>query len=132
MRIKRVDVTGFKSFCEQVSLAFPPGISAIVGPNGCGKSNVVDAIRWAMGEQSARLLRGREPLHDQDQATRGGIGADRAEGEALLLQEPLGRRREVPEGIGEEDGRDLLRPDLQEEFLGLLAGPGRCWHRGPG
>ncbi len=60
MRIKRIDITGFKSFCEQLSLAFPPGISAIVGPNGCGKSNIVDAIRWAMGEQSARVLRGRE------------------------------------------------------------------------
>ncbi len=59
MRIKRIDVIGFKSFSEKTSLAFPPGVSAIVGPNGCGKSNVVDAIRWAMGEQSAQRLRGR-------------------------------------------------------------------------
>ncbi len=59
MRIKRIDVVGFKSFSEKTSLAFPPGVSAIVGPNGCGKSNVVDAIRWAMGEQSAQRLRGR-------------------------------------------------------------------------
>jgi len=59
MRIKRLDVVGFKSFSDKVSLAFPPGVSAIVGPNGCGKSNIVDAIRWAMGEQSARVLRGR-------------------------------------------------------------------------
>src|SRR5512136_107078 len=60
MKIRRIDIIGFKSFVDKVSLDFPPGITAIVGPNGCGKSNIVDAIRWVMGEQSAKNLRGRQ------------------------------------------------------------------------
>ncbi len=60
MKIKRLSMMGFKSFMDRLELPFPIGISAVVGPNGCGKSNIVDAIRWAMGEQSARQLRGRQ------------------------------------------------------------------------
>jgi chromosome segregation protein len=58
MQIKRIEIVGFKSFVDRVKLDFSEGISAVVGPNGCGKSNIVDAIRWAMGEQSAKKLRG--------------------------------------------------------------------------
>jgi chromosome segregation protein len=59
MKITRLDITGFKSFVDKTTVAFSEGISAVVGPNGCGKSNIVDAIRWVMGEQSVRLLRGK-------------------------------------------------------------------------
>lgn len=59
MQIKRIEIVGFKSFVDRAILEFGPGIAAVVGPNGCGKSNVVDAIRWAMGEQSPKNLRGR-------------------------------------------------------------------------
>jgi len=60
MKIKKLSIQGFKSFMDRLDIQISPGISAFVGPNGCGKSNVVDAIRWAMGEQSPKQLRGRQ------------------------------------------------------------------------
>jgi chromosome segregation protein len=59
MKIRQLDVTGFKSFVDHTTVTFPEGISAVVGPNGCGKSNIVDALRWVMGEQSVKILRGK-------------------------------------------------------------------------
>ena len=59
MKIKRLEISGFKSFADKVILDFQQGVTGVVGPNGCGKSNIVDAIRWCMGEQSAKNLRGK-------------------------------------------------------------------------
>src|SRR6478736_7753979 len=59
MRIKKLEIVGFKSFCDRMVLTFDQPVVGVVGPNGCGKSNIVDAIRWCMGEQSAKHLRGK-------------------------------------------------------------------------
>ena len=60
MQVERLRLAGFKSFVEPTELAIEPGLTGIVGPNGCGKSNLVEALRWVMGEASARRLRGGE------------------------------------------------------------------------
>ena len=58
MRLQAIKLAGFKSFVDPTTVPFPSNLCAVVGPNGCGKSNIIDAVRWVMGESSAKTLRG--------------------------------------------------------------------------
>src|SRR5437016_14558548 len=58
MRLTKLKIAGFKSFVDPTTVTFPSSLTGVVGPNGCGKSNIIDAVRWVMGESSAKHLRG--------------------------------------------------------------------------
>src|SRR6266849_4372686 len=76
MRLEQIVIQGFKSFAEKTEVQVFPGVTCIVGPNGCGKSNVADAIRWALGEQSPKTLRGQkmEDVIFHGSSSRRGVG----------------------------------------------------------
>ena len=133
--LKNLTALGFKSFADKTSLDFQPGVTAIVGPNGGGKSNVSDAIRWVLGEQSAKALRGSGMVDvifngtDQRKAlgmaevsmTMGGIDTDqlKAAGVDLPYNEVTVTRRLFRDGgnltgISEQLQNEVLRVGVQE------------------
>src|SRR6266545_3050402 len=113
MYLKNLTVLGFKSFADKTSLNFQPGVTAIVGPNGCGKSNVSDAIRWVLGEQSAKALRGGV---DQDNL--------RAEGVEVAYNEVTVTRRIFRDGGSEYfvNRVPCRLKDIQQLFMGTGVG----------
>lgn len=140
MYLKNLTVLGFKSFADKTSLNFQPGVTAIVGPNGCGKSNVSDAIRWVLGEQSAKALRGgemadvifngtdgRKPLGMAEVSlTIGGVDGEnlRAAGVEVAYDEVTVTRRVFRDGGSEYFINKVacrLR-DIQQLFMGTGVG----------
>jgi chromosome segregation protein len=113
VRIKRIEIIGFKSFCDRTVINITSPITSVVGPNGCGKSNIVDAIRWCMGEQSARHLRGKamDDVIFAGSETRGGASM----AEVSLTFDDVGFSQEAL-----QLALDRTRGDQAEDELGDL------------
>ncbi|MGE0420522.1 MAG: AAA family ATPase, partial [Acetobacteraceae bacterium] len=134
---RRLRIVGFKSFAEPASVEILPGLTGIVGPNGCGKSNVVEALRWAMGESSARSLRGGE-MDDVIFAGTQGRAARQLAEVALYLEDTQGVApppfheqpdlqivRKIERGSGSSyriNGREARARDVQTLFADLASG----------
>ena len=129
MKLKRLEMEGFKSFCDRTVLDFHKGITAIVGPNGTGKSNILDSIRWVLGEQSAKALRGQEMADCIFHGAAGRKASGMAEVtltfsdcETVLgtdYHEVQITRRVFRDGVGEYalNGVDCRLKDIQRLFL---------------
>ena len=127
MQIKRLRLTGFKSFVDPADLRIEPGLTGIVGPNGCGKSNLLEALRWTMGESSAKSLRGAGMEHVIFAGTSTRPSRDFAE--VSLLAEIAGQETEVvrriERGAGSAyriDGRDVRARDVGLLFADAATG----------
>ena len=132
--LKRLELIGFKSFADRTRFDFAPGVTAIVGPNGSGKSNVVDAVRWILGEQSAKALRGGEMIDVifNGSSTRKSLGMaevtmtfDNVERRLDLDADEVKVTRRVfrdGEGQYELNGREARLKDVRDLFLGSGAG----------
>jgi len=138
MRLKSIKLAGFKSFVDATTVHFPTNLSAVVGPNGCGKSNVIDAVRWVMGESSAKNLRG-ESMTDvifNGATTRKPVGQASIElifdnsdgsiaGEWGRFNEVAIKRKVTRDAVNTYyiNGTKCRRRDIKDIFLGTGLGP---------
>jgi chromosome segregation protein len=119
MRLERLEISGFKSFSERSELAFDQGVTAIVGPNGCGKSNVADAITWVLGEQSARSLRGdkmEDVIFSGSDARKPGGAAEVRLRLSGLPAAANGNGTSNGNGNGNGNGHGHVAPEMVEAF----------------
>jgi chromosome segregation protein len=138
MRLEKIRLAGFKSFVDPTTVLFPSNLVGVVGPNGCGKSNVIDAVRWVMGESSAKMLRG-ESMADvifNGSTGRKPVGtasielvfdnADGGAGGAYAAFNQISVKRQVSRD-GQStyflNGSRCRRRDIQDLFLGTGLGP---------
>ncbi|NBC47754.1 MAG: chromosome segregation protein SMC [Gammaproteobacteria bacterium] len=138
MRLEKIKLAGFKSFVDPTTVPFPSNRVGVVGPNGCGKSNVIDAVRWVMGESSAKLLRG-QSMADvifNGSSSRKPVGVaaielifdnsdGRAGGEFARFNEIAVKRQVARDGQSTYflNGARCRRRDIQDLFLGTGLGP---------
>ncbi len=138
MRLKSIKLVGFKSFVDATTVPFPTNMTAIVGPNGCGKSNIIDAVRWVMGESSARYLRGesmtdvifngstgRQPVGQASiellfDNSEGKLGGEHGKFAELAI-----KRKVTRDGLSQYylNGAKCRRRDVTDIFLGTGMGP---------
>ena len=138
MRLRSIKLSGFKSFVDPTTVSFPSNLCAVVGPNGCGKSNIIDAIRWVLGESSAKNLRG-ESMTDvifNGSNTRTPVGQaaiellfdnveGRLSGEFTRYSELSIQRKVTRDGTSLYllNGQKCRRKDITDAFLGTGLGP---------
>lgn len=138
MRLKSIKLAGFKSFVDPTTVNFPSNMSSVVGPNGCGKSNIIDAVRWVMGESSAKTLRGesmadvifngttsRQPVNQASIELLFDNSAGKIKGEYAAYNEISVRRLVTREGTSEYflNNAKCRRRDITDLFLGTGLGP---------
>ncbi len=138
MRLEKIKLAGFKSFVDPTTVPFPSNLAGIVGPNGCGKSNVIDAVRWVMGESSAKMLRGqsmadvifngstsRKPVGQAGielifDNSDGGAGGEYARFNQISVKRQISRDGQ---SVYLLNGSRCRRRDIQDLFLGTGLGP---------
>lgn len=138
MRLKSIKLTGFKSFVDSTLISFPSNLCGIVGPNGCGKSNIIDAVRWVLGESSAKQLRGdslsdvifngsneRKPVGQASVELIFDNSDGRITGEYAAFKEISVKRRLVRDGTNDYllNNSKCRRRDITDIFLGTGLGP---------
>lgn len=138
MRLKQIKLAGFKSFVDPTRIPFPNPLTAIIGPNGCGKSNVIDAVRWVLGESSAKHLRGdsmTDVIFNGSSARRpvsvagvelvfdnreGRLGGQYASYEEIAVKRQVSRDGESLYFL---NGQKCRRKDITDLFMGTGLGP---------